>query len=46
VCANTDLLKMVADILLGDSTALCVCVGEGGDNCKLMVIKYRRLYYR
>jgi hypothetical protein len=24
VCANTDLLKMVADVLLGDSTALCV----------------------
>jgi hypothetical protein len=47
MCANTDLLKMIADILLGDSTVLCVCMwGGGGDNCKLMVIKYRRLHHR
>jgi hypothetical protein len=32
VCAETDLLEMVADVLLGDSMAICVCVCvlEGG----------------
>lgn len=29
MCANTDLLKVVADTLSGDSTALCVCVCVG-----------------
>jgi len=45
VCADTDLLKMVADILLGDSTALCVCVGEGGDNCKLTLRRLMSYIY-